>query len=92
MFERGAHETNVLSPEKLVLFAERYAGKARQLVAHAGEGVYGTLSAYSEEMKKELKKYAADNGKEKLFGLFSKAAALSPTYSKTLKEMMREVL
>ena len=92
MFEKGAHETNVLSPEKLVLFAERYAGKVRQLVAHAGEGVYGTLSAYREERKKELKKYAADNGKEKLFELFSKAAALSPTYSKTLKEMMREVL
>ena len=85
MLSRGAHKTNILPPEKLLLFAERYAGKAKQLIAHEGEGVYGTLAVYREEIEEELKKWKEDNGAEALERVFCETAALCPEYAQTLQ-------
>ena len=91
MFSQGAHKTNILPPEKLLLFAERYAGKAKQLIAHEGEGVYGTLAVYREEIEEELKKWKEDNGAEALERVFREAAALCPEYAQTLQTIAERV-
>lgn len=89
MFEQGASKTNVLTEEKLVLFAERYAGKAAQLVAHEGvdDGVYGSLAVYREEILQELKKWKADNGEKAFEDILKKALTGNPSYKTTLEEI-----
>lgn len=84
MFEKGAKETNILSPEKLLLFAERYAGKAKQLVGHNGEGVYGTLDVYRKEIIEELKAWKIANGKETFQGVCNQAVKQNPEYADVL--------
>ena len=89
MFDRGAAKTNVLTEGKLALFAERYAGKAAQLVAHEGteNGVYGSLAVYRKEILQQLKKWKADNGGKAFEAVLKETIDIHPAYRATLEEI-----
>ena len=89
MFDRGAAKTNVLTEGKLALFAERYAGKAAQLVAHEGSenGVYGSLAVYRKEILQQLKKWKADNGGKAFEAVLKETIDIHPAYRATLEEI-----
>jgi len=73
MLSRTAAETNVLTPEKLRSFLERYQGKSVQLPAHVGidDGVYGSLEIYRKEICEELADWKQDNGSKALEEVFN---------------------
>lgn len=89
MFSQGVAKTNILTEEKLLLFAERYEGKALKLIAHenADESVYGSLAVYRKEILDELKKWVCDNGAEKFKKIALRAIALKPEYKETIETL-----
>lgn len=60
---RGLAQTEVLSPEKVLLLLERYAGKSLQLPAHRGvdDTVYGSLAVYRKEVVQHLKTWVKNH-------------------------------
>lgn len=93
MFEQTAAKTNTLPEAKLALLAERYAGKAKQLIAHIGvdDTVYGSLAVYRKEILAELKKWIKDNGREAYTQISMRTAKSYPEYAETLKEISENV-
>lgn len=93
MFGQGAGKTNVLTVDKLVLFAERYAGEARQLVAHGDvdDDVYGSLAVYRKEIIAELKKWKRDNGEKAIEEITVKAIETVPQYKLIIEEMISAI-
>lgn len=93
MFDLTAAKTNILTPEKILLFAERFSGKAFQLPAHEGvdDTVYGSLAVYRKEIIDELKKWTNDNGKSELLAIAGKAILLDETQKSAIELMLREV-
>lgn len=92
-FSLTAAKTNILTPEKLILFAQRYEGKALQLVGHENvdDTLYGSLAVYRKEIICELKKWAKDKGKETLREIAKKAILLDGSYKKTLTEIVEKI-
>lgn len=91
MFGQGAHTTNILTASKLLLFAERYVGMAKQLVGHAGEGVYGTLDVYRKEISEELRIWKRANGENAFQTVVNEALKQQPAFADVLREFEKIV-
>ena len=72
LLSRTAAKTNILTPEKLRSFLERYQGKSVQLPAHEGidDEVYGSLNIYRKEIIEHLAYWVGNNGKKALNDVF----------------------
>jgi hypothetical protein len=72
LLSRTAAKTNVLTPEKLRSFLDRYQGKSIQLPAHEGidDDVYGSLNIYRKEVCEHLAYWKSNNGEKALNEVF----------------------
>ena len=72
LLSRTAAKTNILTPEKLRSFLERYQGKSVQLPAHEGidDEVYGSLNIYRKEVIEHLAYWTNNNGNKALNEVF----------------------
>lgn len=88
-FNLTSAKTNVLTAEKFVLFAERYAGKAPQLISHENvdDTAYGSLAVYRKEIIEELKKWKKDNGEKAFAEIEKQAIKLAPQYKAIIEEI-----
>ena len=93
MFSQTAAKTNILTEEKLALFAERYEGKAPQLISHDGidDTLYGSLAVYRAEIISELKKWAGDNGKKAFMRVSESACRSYPEYAFTIGKIAETI-
>ena len=64
MFQKTATQTCVLNPAMLQSMLLRYLGKDAALPAHEGsdDTAYGSLAMYRQQIREELKQYAANGG------------------------------
>lgn len=95
MLSRTAAKTNVLTPEKLRSFLERYQGKSVQLPAHEGidDEVYGSLNIYRKEVIEHLAYWTSNNGSKALNEVFEAVlkAEKNETHRDSLRATMEEV-
>lgn len=90
-FARSSHQTNWLTPAKLIAMAERYHGSSIQLPAYPGDDpdLYGTLAAHRRAVLEELTDFIENYGRETLAEVSQQVSQSHPERRDRLAEMIK---